>query len=196
MSPTVITADPFLSEWVGRPTDDCDFFASVKVLGGRVFSVAKRITQNEYEAADVLIESFLEVWPDRDDCRADEGLWLELMTVVVRKAFSRLRNRGEKCQFPDRAEFWGDRATRQLSVWDDNFPQRYSLEWTTRVLESGLRDLDPVCRAVFVLRDLEEISIEHTATIVNGSVAAVGFCLLTARLQLRDALERQMRNPQ
>jgi RNA polymerase sigma-70 factor (ECF subfamily) len=53
-----------------------------------------------------------------------------------------------------------------------------------------------MCRTVFVLRDIEEISVEHIARIVNRSVAAVDVCLLRARLQLREMLTRQMRQQQ
>jgi DNA-directed RNA polymerase specialized sigma24 family protein len=50
-----------------------------------------------------------------------------------------------------------------------------------------------MCRTVFVLRDIEEISVEHIAGIVNRCVAAVEICLLRARLQLREFLAGQMR---
>lgn len=42
----------------------------------------------------------------------------------------------------------------------------------------------------------EDTSVEHIATIVNRSVAAVEVCLLRARLQLREMLTRHMRQQQ
>jgi DNA-directed RNA polymerase specialized sigma24 family protein len=50
-----------------------------------------------------------------------------------------------------------------------------------------------MCRTLFVLRDIEDISVRHIAAIVNRSVAAVEICLLRARLQLREFLAAQMR---
>jgi len=41
-----------------------------------------------------------------------------------------------------------------------------------------------MCRTVFALRDIEEITVEQIATMVNRSVAAVEVCLLRARLLL------------
>jgi DNA-directed RNA polymerase specialized sigma24 family protein len=53
-----------------------------------------------------------------------------------------------------------------------------------------------MCRTVFVLKDIEGISIEHVATIVNRSVAAVEVCLLRARLRLGEMLTQQTRQQQ
>ena len=83
---------------------------------------------------------------------------------------------------------------RQFFVWGDNYQQGYSSERATCVLEHGLRSLDPMCRTVFVLRDIEEISVENIAKTVNRSVAAVEVCLLRARLQLREMLAQQTRH--
>ena len=118
------------------------------------------------------------------------------MTIALREAFSKFHNRGEGRPLLDRAaESYEDLVVREFSVWGDNYQQRDSRERTT-ILEHGLRSLDPMCRTVFVLRDLEDISVEHIATIVNRSKAAVEVRLLRARLQLRDMLTRQMRQQQ
>ena len=50
-----------------------------------------------------------------------------------------------------------------------------------------------MCRAVFVLRDIEEIPVEEAALVLNRSVAALRACLLKARLQLRERLARTFR---
>ena len=174
----------------------CTSLELLKAFGDRIYSIAKHITQNDIAAEDVLIETFLEVGPDLDRCQEDERVWLRLVTIAVRGAFSKLHNRGEGRRIlgpvADSSE---DRVACEFSAWGDNHHQRYSRERTTRVLEHGLRSLDPMCRTVFVLRDIEEISVEHIAKIVSCSVAAVKVCLRRARLQLREMLTRQLRQP-
>jgi DNA-directed RNA polymerase specialized sigma24 family protein len=124
-----------------------------------------------------------------DGRHEDEKVWLRLVTIAVREAFSNLHNRGEGPRLLDGvADSYEALVVRELSVWGDNYQERYSRARTTRVLEHGLRSLDPMCRAVFVLGDIEEISVEHIAKIVNRGVAAVEVCLLRARLQLREML--------
>ena len=191
MNTTVISENSFEAGWVGG---GCSSFEPVKAFGDRIYSIAKHITQNDDAAEDVLIETFLEVCSDLDGCREDEKIWLRLVTIAVREAFSKLHNRGEGRRLLDRVpDSCEDLVVREFSVWGDDYQQHYSRERTTCVLEQGLRSLDPMCRTVFVLRDIEEISVEHIAGIVNRCVAAVEICLLRARLQLREFLAGQMR---
>jgi RNA polymerase sigma-70 factor (ECF subfamily) len=202
MNTTVISENSFEAGWVGRPkaVGGCACFELVKAFGDRLYSIAKHITQNDDAAENVLIETFLEVCSDLDGYQADEKVWLRLVTIAARVALSKLHNRGPGRpllhRVPDTSE---DLMVGELSICGGDDQQRYSLERTTCVLEHGLRSLDPMCRTVFVLRDIEDTSVEHIATIVNRSVAAVKVCLLRARLQLREMLTRQMsqqqRNP-
>ena len=199
MNTAVISKNSFEAGWVGRPKafGGCASFGLVKAFGDRIYSIAKHITQNDDTAEDVLIETFLEVCSDLDGCQEGEELWLRIVTIAVRKAFSRLHNRGEGRRLLDCVpDSYEDLVVREFYVWGDDYQQRYSQERTTCVLEHGLRGLDPMCRTVFVLRDIEDTSVEHIATIVNRSVAAVEVCLLRARLQLREMLTRRMRQQQ
>lgn len=156
MNITVFSESAFGVARNGHPkaVGGCASFELVKAFGDRVYSIAKHITQNDEAAADVLIETLLEVCSDWDECREDEQVWLRLVTIAVRECFSH--------------EYEG-----------------YSPKRAACVLEDGLRSLDPMRRAVFVLRDIGEISMGDIAKIVNCSVAAVELCLLRARLQLR-----------
>ena len=191
---TLISENSFEAGWVGRPNagDDCACLELVRVFGDRIYSIAKRITQNDHAAADVLIDTFLEVCSDLPGC-PDGTVWLRLVAIAVRESFTKLHNRGQDLLLVDRdADSHEDPVFRELPLWGDNYRQRYSREHTTRILDHGLWSLDPMCRTVFVLRDIEEISVEDIAKIANRSVAAVKVDLLRARLQLREILARQM----
>jgi RNA polymerase sigma-70 factor (ECF subfamily) len=166
----------------------------VKPFGRRLFSIARHITQNDGDAEDVLIETFLEVCSDWDGCEEDEEFWVRLLTIAVKKAFRRPHLWGEGRPLLDEVnESCEDVVIRELSVWGDSNHQHDPREQTTGILEHGMRSLDPMCRAVFVLRDIEEISVEHVAKILGRSVPAVKVCLLRARLQLRDVLTSELR---
>jgi RNA polymerase sigma-70 factor, ECF subfamily len=194
MNTTLISENTFEAGWVGRSNagDDCACLELVRAFGDRIYSIAKRIMQNDDAAEDVLIDTFLEVCSDLPGCQ-DENVWLRLVAIAVREAFSNLHNRGEGLLLLDGvADSYEDLVFREFSIWGDNYRQRYSREQTTRLLDHGLWTLDPMCRTVFVLRDIEEISVEHIAKIANRSVAAVKVYLLRARLQLREILTRQM----
>jgi len=166
----------------------------LKPFGRRLFSIAKHITQNDGDAEDVLIETFLEVCSDWDGCEEDEEFWVRLLTIAVKKAFLRPHRGGEGCPRLDEVvESCEDVVIRELSVWGNSNQQHDPREPATGILEHGMRSLDPMCRAVFVLHDIEEISVELVAEILSRSVPAVKVCLLRARLQLRDVLASELR---
>jgi RNA polymerase sigma-70 factor, ECF subfamily len=195
MGTTVIVPNSFTPAWVERPkpSDDRACSEMVNTFGGRVFSIAKQITQNDADAEDVLIETFLEVCPDLDRCSEYEDLWLRFVAVTVRGALSKLRARGQDLPLFDQVAFASeDLVIREFSPWGDHDQQHGCPERTTRLLEHGLRSLDPLSRAVFVLWDIEEIPAEHVAEIVNRSAEVVKVYLLRARLQLREILARKM----
>jgi RNA polymerase sigma-70 factor (ECF subfamily) len=177
-----------------RRRDGCDPLELVKAFGDRIYSIAKHITQNDEDAEDGLIQAFLEFCPVLDGCLDSGTVWLRLVTVAVREAFSKLRNRGEDL-FPSIASLipMKDLVFRKLTVWGDDCN---SPEETRPVLEHWFRSLDPMCRTVFALREIEEITVEQIATMVNRSVAAVGVCLLRARLLRGEMLTQQMRQPE
>jgi DNA-directed RNA polymerase specialized sigma24 family protein len=114
------------------------------------------------------------------------------LTIAVKKAFLRPHRWGEGGPRLDEVvESCEDVVIRELSVWG-NSNQQHDPREPASILEHGMRSLDPMCRAVFVLHDIEEISVELVAEILSRSVPAVKVCLLRARLQLRDVLTSEL----
>ncbi len=105
----------------------------------------------------------------------------------MREALAKLWNRRATAREDDPCE---DVVIRELFVWGNNYRDRHSPEQTVDILEQAMWALDPMCRAVFVLRDIEEIPVEQTALALNRSVAAVEASHLRARLQLRERLTK------
>jgi RNA polymerase sigma-70 factor (ECF subfamily) len=69
----------------------------------------------------------------------------------------------------------------------------YSQDELATILDQAVKSLKPAYRTVFVLRDIEEMSIEETAETLGLSISAVKSRLLRARLQLREKLTRQFK---
>jgi len=193
MNCAVISENSFKAACIGssKAAGSCDPSALVRAFGPRVFSIAKHITQNEDDAGNVLIETFLEVCPNLDLYADHEKVWHRLVTVAVREAFSNLRDRGEHRPLLDQADPCEDLVIRELYVWGDNYEPHDSPEGEARLLEHGLQSLDPMGRTVFVLKDIEGIPVEQIARILNRSTAAVEVCLLRARLRLAEMLAQQ-----
>jgi len=164
----------------------------VKAYGERIFTIARHLTQNDTEAAAVLSDTFLQIYSEVQECCGERDLWMRLVAIAVRQSFSALHKRLGGARLGPGADCSADLVVRELCAWRDELEHQDA----TRVLETGLRRLDPMARTVFVLRDIEEIPIEQIAEILNRSVAAVEGCLMRARLQLREELAPHMRLPQ
>jgi RNA polymerase sigma-70 factor (ECF subfamily) len=117
-----------------------------------------------------------------DDCKANEKFRAWLLTIAVKEALLKVR------PFADGLESGEEAPCGEISPWGDDHFERHSPEELIRKLENALQDLDPLCRAVFALRDIEQVSIEDTALAVGLFVPIVKRRLLRARLQLRATL--------
>lgn len=170
--------------------EGADCFDLVKMFGRRILRLAKYITESDADAEAVLVETFLKACADGSGSRDNEGMRVRLATIAVREALAKRCYRGHAEGEDNLRE---DVVMREIFVWGDNYRHHHSPEQTADILEQAMWSLDPICRAVFILRDIEEIPIEQTALALNCSVPALEACLLRARLQLREQLARSFR---
>jgi RNA polymerase sigma-70 factor, ECF subfamily len=161
----------------------------------RVFRMAKQITQNDDDAEDVLQESFLKAYSHLDDFQGNSKFYTWLVRIAVNEALMKLRKRRSDRTVPldDPIDTGEDSVAREIAVWEDNPEQKYSREEMATILDQAVQSLKPAYRTVFILRDIEEMSIEETAEALNLSISAVKSRLLRARLQLREKLTRQFK---
>jgi hypothetical protein len=78
----------------------------------------------------------------------------------------------------------------EAADWAPNPEQLYWASELRDILVNTLSQLRPVLRAVFVLRDIEGLSTDQTAEVLNLSHTAVKARLWRARLQLRERLNK------
>jgi RNA polymerase sigma-70 factor (ECF subfamily) len=161
----------------------------------RVFRMAKQITQNDDDAEDVLQESFLKAYSHLDDFQGNSKFYTWLVRIAVNEALMKLRKRRSDRTVPldDPIDTGEDSVAREIAVWEDNPEQKYSREEMASILDQAVQSLKPAYRTVFILRDIEEMSIEETAEALSLSISAVKSRLLRARLQLREKLTRQFK---
>jgi len=83
-----------------------------------------------------------------------------------------------------------DKFPLEVTDWAPNPEQLYSASELRDILIKTMEQLRPILRTVFVLRDIEGLSIHQTAVVLNQSNAAVKARLWRARLQLREGLNK------
>src|SRR6478672_2129518 len=159
---------------------------------GKIFRLALHITQNREDAEDVLQEAFLKAYEHLGQFQGQSKFYTWIVRIAVNQALMKLRKRksDRSVSLDDTIDTGEDTVAREIAGWDENPEQQYSREELSRILGGAVEDLAPIYRAVFVLRDIDELSTEETADALGLSVPAVKSRLLRARLQLREKLTR------
>ena len=175
---------------------DMDAFSElVRHYERRVFRMAKQITQNDDDAEDVLQETFLKAYTHLDDFQGNSKFYTWLVRIAVNEALMKLRKRRSDRTVPldEPIDTGEDEMVREIAVWDEDPEQAYSREELAELLNQAVESLKPAYRTVFILRDIEGLSIEETAEVLGLSISAIKSRLLRARLQLREKLTRQFK---
>ena len=175
-----------------RQGDARAFAELVRRYEGKIFRLAQHITQNREDAEDVLQESFLKAYEHLDQFQGQSKFYTWIVRIAVNQALMKLRKRktSKAISIDEQIDTGEDTVAREIAAWDPDPEVRYSREELSQILDSAVQSLAPSYRAVFVLRDIEELSTEETAEALNLSIPAVKSRLLRARLQLRDKLTR------
>ncbi len=168
------------------------FTALVNRYEGNIFRLARHITQNPEDAEDVLQETFLKAFEHLDEFQGNSKFYTWLVRIAVNQSLMKLRKRKSDASvsLDDPFDTGEENLTREIAVWDPNPEQTYSREEIREILERAVESLPPAFRAVFALRDIEGLSTEETANMLNLSIPAVKSRLLRARLRLREKLTR------
>lgn len=178
-----------------RSGDTAAFTELVNRYERKIFRLAKHITQNDEDAEDVLQETFLKAYSHLDSFQGQSKFYTWIVRIGVNEALMKLRKRksSRTVSLDEPTDTGEDTMVREIAVWDENPEQKYSREELREILDKAVESLKPAFRTVFVLRDIEELSTEETASALDISIPAVKSRLLRARLQLREKLTKFFR---
>lgn len=178
-----------------RSGDTAAFSELVNRYERKIFRLAKHITQNDEDAEDVLQETFLKAYSHLDSFQGQSKFYTWIVRIGVNEALMKLRKRksSKTVSLDEPTDTGEDTMLREIAVWDEDPEQKYSRDELREILDKAVESLKPAFRTVFVLRDIEELSTEETASALDISIPAVKSRLLRARLQLREKLTKFFR---
>jgi RNA polymerase sigma-70 factor (ECF subfamily) len=158
----------------------------------KLFRIAHRVTHNREDSQDVVQEAFLKAFQRLDQFREDSQFSTWLIRITVNQALMKLRKQHTIREVSLNEDYPRDGDTLPLEVadWAPNPEELYRTCELRDILTKTLQELRPILRAVFVLRDLEGLSIVQTAEVLGLSQVAVKARLWRARLQLRERLNK------
>ena len=156
-----------------------------------LFRAARAILRNDEEAEDALQEGYLQAYGAMSGFRGDAKLSTWLARIVANQALQRLRKRERRAEIlPLQQSGSGEPDLEEaVDVKTDNGPEAAAQSGELRlVLEKQIDALPDSYRAVFVLRAVEELTVEETAAILGIAQATVRSRFFRARSLLREAL--------
>jgi RNA polymerase sigma-70 factor (ECF subfamily) len=175
-----------------RSGDIGAFESLVRRYDRNVFRIAQHITQNREDAEDVVQDAFLKAYQNLGQFQGQSKFYTWLVRIAVNEALMRLRRRRPErmVSIDEDVKTEEDSIPREIADWSPNPEQLYTQSELKDILGKTIQGLPPSFRTVFVLRDVEGLSTEETASALELSVPAVKSRLLRARLQLRERLNR------
>ena len=162
----------------------------------KLFRVARAILKNDADAEDALQEAYLAAFKAMDRFEGTARLSTWLTRIVINQALGRLRARKR-----DEVVVGFAARDRLPSEMPDKFedpaapesPERATLQAQWReLLEQKIDALPLIFRTVFILREIDDMTVEETAGCLSIPAATVRSRLHRARAQLRESLAVDM----
>jgi RNA polymerase sigma-70 factor (ECF subfamily) len=174
-----------------RAGDRKEFSRLVDTYSGQIYRLALKMLGVPTDAEDVLQNTFLKAFQHLKEFEGRSSLSTWLYRIASNEALMLLRKHRPEITLSDTApedEENSHYSPSEFTDWcclpEDEFLSSESKD----ALDRAVQHLPETLRIVFVLRDIEGLSIQETSQTLNLSETAVKTRLLRARLRLREEL--------
>ena len=161
-----------------------------------LYRTARSILKDDAEAEDAVQDGYLLAYLGMGKFRGEAKLSTWLMRIVANEAIARVRKgrrRAEVIQMSGETQRDGEAEEVNVNEATADEPGRAALRaQTRRLLEEKIDALPDAFRAVFVLRAVEEMTVEETAAALNIPEATVRTRFFRAKGLVREALAREI----
>jgi RNA polymerase sigma-70 factor (ECF subfamily) len=156
----------------------------------RLFRVARGVVNDDAEAEDVVQEAYVHAYEKLHTFRGEAALLTWMTRIVLNEAYGRLRQRRNTVDIDQiEASQASDRIVQFPSKSGNEDPAASAARaQVRRLLEHAIDGLPEPFRIVFVMREIEECTVEETAYSLDLRAETVKTRLYRARRLLRAAL--------
>lgn len=170
--------------------DEAAFEVIMRRHNQLLFRSARSIVRSDAEAEDVVQEAYLRAWRALSGYRAQSRLATWLVRIAVNEALGRLRRKSAEVIPLEAAMASSDPETQAaLTEPPGRGPEQAAARTQMRTLmETRIDRLPDTFRTVFVLRAIEELSVEDVAQALDIPEATVRTRFFRARSLLRESI--------
>jgi RNA polymerase sigma-70 factor (ECF subfamily) len=173
-----------------RKGDRSEFARMVDLYSTPIYRLGLRMLGNEQDGEDVLQNTFLSAFTHLSGFEGRSSVLTWLYRIAVNEALMILRRKRPEVNIDDTDA--GDE--------DEDMDQTYFVDWgalpedqllsgeASQALDRAIQALPEKLRTVFLLRDIQELSIRDTSDTLGITEANVKVRLLRARLSLREQM--------
>ena len=172
-----------------RNGDVSAFEQLVKRYDRKLFRIAQGVMHNAEDSQDAVQEAFFKAYQNLDSFREESQFSTWLIRITLNVSLMKLRKQRSMREVSlDDSSTDGSILPIEVTDWAPNPEQLYWASELRAILLKALTEMQPILRIVFVIRDIEGLSIDQAAEVLSLSQAAVKARLWRARLQLRERL--------
>jgi len=170
--------------------DRAEFARLVDAYSGPIYRLGLRMLGREQDAEDVLQNTFLQALTHIENFEGRSSLSTWLYRIAANEALMLLRRKRPEVSIDD-SDSDDDRdglSPAEFVDWGALPEEELLSSEGKKALDQAVQNLPETLRMVFILRDIQELSIRDTADALGLSETNVKTRLLRARLNLREQL--------
>jgi RNA polymerase sigma-70 factor, ECF subfamily len=170
--------------------DRAEFARLVDAYSSQIYRLAVRMLGNPSDAEDILQNTFLKAFQHIKDFENRSSLSTWLYRIASNEALMLIRKRKREITLTDTEseDEENDYSPIQLTDWCCLPEEEFVSSESRLALDKAVQHQPERLRIVFLLRDIEGLSIQETSQALGLSETAIKTRLLRARLHLREDL--------
>ena len=160
-----------------------------------VYIMALSLLQNEADAEDAAQEAILKAFRNLAQFRGEAKFGTWLVSIALNEARGRLRSRKAVAMrsIDDISEGQENVSPALLRDWREIPSEALERKEVRQLLQHAIGELPLIYREVFLLRDVEEQSVNESAEALGISISSVKVRLHRARIMLQQKLVPQLK---
>jgi len=168
------------------------FVALMRRGNQRLFRVARAVLRDDGEAEDVLQEAYVRAFANLADFRGEASIFTWLTRIVLNEAHGRIRKRRPTVELAHLEAVQAEPGRILAFPGVDDPEQGAARAEVRRLLERAIDELPEGFRVVFMLRDVQGLTVEETSDTLGVKPETVKTRLHRARRLLRQALDAEL----